>query len=135
MCDMIQFVAVVLVPNETSVTLIDHCMQHVLLKINIYHLVVLDDRCPSIVFSLWCTRHWILILIFLLNKIIKVSLSKNHKFINKSITIAEEDRGANDVCVADGDVAGCVWNSSPIDMTDILQVFLSLTRNSFLFLY
>ena len=46
MCDMIPFVVVVHVPDETSATLASHFMQHVLMKFGMCHLVVLDDGTP-----------------------------------------------------------------------------------------
>ena len=52
MCDRTQFIVVVLVPNETESALVDHSMHHVLLKLSIYHLVLLDDdRRLKVVFS------------------------------------------------------------------------------------
>ena len=42
MCDMIKFVVVVPVPDEPSVTLASYFMQHVLLKIGLYRIVVLE---------------------------------------------------------------------------------------------
>ena len=46
MYDMTQFIMVVPVPDETSVTLASHFMQHVLLKFGTCHLVVIDDGAP-----------------------------------------------------------------------------------------
>ena len=52
---MIQVVVVVPVSNETSATLTDYSMQHVILKFGIYHLVILDDDSPfKDVFSTIC---------------------------------------------------------------------------------
>ena len=47
MCDTSQFVIVLLVPNEILATLVDHFMQHVLLKFGISYLVILDYGSPS----------------------------------------------------------------------------------------
>ena len=46
MCDMIQIVVVVPVPDETSTTLGGHSIQNVLMKFGICHLVVIDDGSP-----------------------------------------------------------------------------------------
>ena len=46
MCDMTQFVVLVPVLDEASATLASHFMQHVLLKLGMYHLVVIDDDTP-----------------------------------------------------------------------------------------
>ena len=48
-------------------------------------------------------------------------VEKFHRFLNKAITIAVEDRGTNDVFVAASIAAEYYWNSSPIDGTDILR--------------
>ena len=46
MCDMTQFVVVVPVPDETSATLAQYSMQHVLLKLGICHLLILVGGNP-----------------------------------------------------------------------------------------
>ena len=46
MCDMSQFIVVVPVPDESSVTLADHFFHHILMKFGLCHLVVLDDGIP-----------------------------------------------------------------------------------------
>ena len=51
-----------------------------------------------------------------------------HRFLNKSITIAAEDRGTNDIFVLDGIAAGYAWNSAPIDGTDILRSIPAIGR-------
>ena len=46
MYDMSQFVVVVPVPDESSVTLASYFMQYVLMKFGLCHLFVLDDGIP-----------------------------------------------------------------------------------------
>ena len=46
MCDIIQFVVVVPVLDESSATLASHFMQYVLMKFGLCHLVTLDDGTP-----------------------------------------------------------------------------------------
>ena len=43
-----------------------------------------------------------------------------HRFLIKSVTIAAEERGTNDIFVPTGIAAGFAWNSAPIDGNDIL---------------
>ena len=50
----------------------------------------------------------------------KLLVEKFHRFINNIITIAVEDSIMNDVSVAVNITAGYIWNSFPIDETDIL---------------
>ena len=46
MRDMNQFVVVVPIPDETSTTLSNYYMEHVLKKSSLCHLVVIDDITP-----------------------------------------------------------------------------------------
>ena len=129
MCDMTQFVVVVPIPNETSTTLADHSMQHILLNFGIYYLVILDDDSPfKCVFS--AMYKTLYINFDILPKINHAGLLVEtfHSFINKFITIAAEDRGTNDVFVASGDLAGYVWNASPIYRTNIIRSVPAIGR-------
>ena len=129
MCDMSQFVVVVPVPNESSTTLASFFMQHVLMKFGICHLVVLDDGSPfKGAFIAMCDA---------LNLNYDVLAKRNHKgltvehfhrFLNKSVTIAAEDRGTNDIFVPAGIAARYAWNSAPIDGTDILRSIPAIGR-------
>ena len=47
-------------------------------------------------------------------------VDKFHRFLNKAIIIAADNRGTNDVFVTADVAAGYAWNSSPIDGTDII---------------
>ena len=59
---------------------------------------------------------------FLPNIIIKVlHLKLFHRFLNKSVTIAAEERGTNDIFAPVGIAAGYTWNSVSIAGTDILH--------------
>ena len=44
-----------------------------------------------------------------------------HRFLDKSLTMAAEDRGTNAIFVPTGIDTGYAWNSAPIDGTDILR--------------
>ena len=50
-----------------------------------------------------------------------LSVEHFHRFLNKSVTIAAEDRGTNDIFVHTSIAAAYVWNSAPIDGTDIIR--------------
>ena len=103
MCDMLQFVLVVPVSDESFTTLADHLFQHILIKFSGCHLVVLDDSTP------------IHIYVFAIYNILDLNddiLAKhNHKglsvenfyrFLNKATTIEMEDRQSNNVFVPVG---------------------------------
>ena len=122
MCGMTQFVIAVPVPNETAATLTEHFIQHVLLKFGICHLVILDDGNPfKGVFAAICKALNINYDILAKRNHKGLLVEKFHRFINKAIIIVAEDRRTNDIFVAASVVAGCVWNSFPIDGTDILR--------------
>ena len=92
------------------------------MKFGLCHLVVLDDGSPF--------KGSFIVISDALNLNYDVLAKHNHKglavdyfhrFLNKSITIAAEDRGTNDIFVPAGIAAGYAWNSAPIDGTDILR--------------
>ena len=93
MCNLTQFVIAVPVPIEKSSTLTEYFVQYVLLKFGICHFVVLDDGSPFIdVFSTirkaFCITY---------NSLAKRNhkdflVEKNHKFLNKSITITVDNK-------------------------------------------
>ena len=129
MCDIGEFVVVVPVPDESSATLASYFMQHVLMKFCLCHLVVLDDGSPlKGAFIAMCNA---------LNLNYDVLAKRNHKgltvknvhrFLNKSVTIAAEDRGTDDIFVPAGITTGYAWNSAPIDDTDILYSIPAIGR-------
>ena len=51
MCDILQFVVVVHITNESSAILAENCIQHMLMKFGQYHLVIMDDG-TSLKFSI-----------------------------------------------------------------------------------
>ena len=66
-----------------------------------------------------------------------VFVQRNHKsltveyfnrFLNKSFTIAAEERDTNDIFVPAGIAAGYVWNCAPIDGSNILRSILAIWR-------
>ena len=135
MCGMSQFVVVVPVPGESSTTLASYFMQHVLLKFGLYHLVVLDDGTLfKGAFIAICEA---------LNLNHDVLAKHNHKgltvenfnrFLNKSVTIAAEERDTNNIFVPVGIAASYTWKSAPIDSTDILRSIPAIDRELHFFL-
>ena len=129
MYNMTQFVVVVPVPDKILATLAEYFMQHVLLKFGICHLLILDDCSPfKGVFTAMCKSLNIKYDVLAKRNDKGLLVEKLHRFINKAITIAGEDRGTNDIFVTAGDAAGNVWNSSPIDGTDILRSVPAIGR-------
>ena len=121
MCDMTQFIVVFPVPDETSTTLASHFMQHVLLKFGMCHLVVIDDGTPF--------KGAFVAMYQALNRNYNVLTKRNHKglsvehfhcFLNKSVTIAAEERCTNDTFVPASIAATHTWNNVPIHGIDII---------------
>jgi len=48
--------------------------------------------------------------------------------LNKSVNIATEDRGTNDIFVPTRNAAGYAWNNAPVDGTDILRTIPAIGR-------
>ena len=59
----------------------------------------------------------------------KLLVDKFHRFLNKAITIAAENRVTNDVFFAAGVAAGCALNSLPFKGLSSFVVFLPLVVN------
>ena len=51
-----------------------------------------------------------------------------HRFLNKVVTISMEDRQSNGVFVMTWIAVGYMWNSAPIDGTDILRSTIAIGR-------
>ena len=92
------------------------------MKFGLCHLVVIDDGTPSKgTFVAMCKA---------LDLNFKIRTKRNHRgltvehfhrFFNKAVTIAIEDRKSDDVFVPAGIAAGDAWNSAHIDGTGILR--------------
>ena len=57
-----------------------------------------------------------------------LSVEHFHRFLNKSVTIAVEERGTNHIFVHVGIVTAYTWNSAPIDGTDIIRSVPAIGR-------
>ena len=51
-----------------------------------------------------------------------------HRILNKSVFIAAEDHGTNDIFVPAGIATGYAWNIAPIDGTDIFRSIPAIGR-------
>ena len=129
MCAMTQFVVVVPVLDETSATLASHFMQHVLMKLGMCYIVVLDYGTPfKDAFIAICQVLNLSYDILAKRNYKGLSIEHFHCFLNKSVTVAEKERGDNNIFVHVSIVAGYAWNSAPIDGTDILRSIPTISR-------
>ena len=129
MCDMSYFVVVVLVTNESSATLAENFFQHVLMKFGLCHLVIIDDGTPfKGDFVAMCIALDLNYDILAKRNHKGLTVEHFHRFLNKAVTIAMEDRQSNDVFVSVGIAAGYAWNRASIDGTDILRSTVATGR-------
>ena len=107
MCDMIQFVVFVPVPDKSSATLASYFMQHVLLKFGLCHLVVLDNGIHfKGSFIAMCEDLNLNHDIFAMRNHNILTIEHFHRCLNKNATIVSGKRGANDIFVSVGVAAG-----------------------------
>ena len=103
-------------------------MKHVLMKFGLCHLVVLDDENPFKGTFISMSDFFHLNYDFLAKRNHKgLTVKKIHRFLNKSVTIAVEERSTKDIFVPIG-IAFYACNSVPIDGTNILCVILAIGR-------
>ena len=129
MCDMSQFAVVVPVRDESSATLADNFMQHVLMKFGLCHLVVLDDRSPlKGVFIVMCKSLRLNYDVLAKRNHKGLTLEHVHRFLNKIVTIVAEKRVTNNIFVPACIIAGSAWNSAPINRTDAIRIIPAIGR-------
>ena len=128
-CNMSQFIVVVTVTNESFATLAENFFQHMLMKFGLCHLVVIDDGIPfKSAFVAMCTALDFNYDILAKRNHKDLTVEYLHRFLNKAVTIAMEDRQSNDVFVPAGIAAGYALNSASIDGTDILRSTVAIGR-------
>ncbi|MGH7955254.1 MAG: hypothetical protein ACREOZ_04765, partial [Gloeomargaritales cyanobacterium] len=57
-----------------------------------------------------------------------LSVERFHRYLNKAVTIAANDRGTNTIFIEAAAVAAYAWNSSPIDGTGIIRSIPAIGR-------
>jgi hypothetical protein len=122
MCDLTGFVLVNATNNITAHDLARLFVQEVLLKIGFCGLVVVDDGSNfKGLFVAVCDILSIDIHVAARGNHKAVGVERFHRFLNKAVAIASNDRGTNTVFVEAAHTAAYAWNSSPIDGTDIIR--------------
>ena len=97
-------------------------MQHILMKFGLCHLVVLDDGTPfKGDFITMCQALNLSYDIFAQCNHKRLSVENFRRFLNKSVTIAAEDRDTTNIFVPAGIATGYAWNNAPIDRIYILR--------------
>ena len=92
------------------------------MKFGLCHLVVLDDGTLfKVAFKAMCQALNLNYDILAKQNHKGISVKNFHRSLNRSVTVAAEERGTNNIFVPAGIAAGYSWNSAPIDGTDILR--------------
>jgi hypothetical protein len=122
MCDLTGFVLINATNNITAHDLARLLVQEVLLKVGFCGLIVVDDGSTfKGLFRSVCDILNIDIHTAARGNHQAVGVEHFHRFLNKAVTIAANDRGTNTVFVEAAHTAAYAWNSSPIDGTDIIR--------------
>ena len=129
MCDLTQFVVIVPVPGATSAVIAKYVMQDFLLKFGLYLLVVIDNGTPfKAAFTTACGSLKIPFECSAKRNHMSLLVEKLHRFLNKVVIIASNDRDTLDYFVEVGISAGYAWNSDPIDGTYIIRSIPAIGR-------
>lgn len=129
MCDLTQFVVSEVVESPNASILAKAFMDHVVLTFGICSVVVVDaDSKFKDVFQEMC-------------KILKIHfwplsrgnhkgliVEKYHRFLNKTQTIAGNERGTHLTILQNAKLSQYAWNSAPIDNTDVVRSFAAVGR-------
>ena len=122
MCDLTGFVLVTATNDVTSHSLARLLVQDVLLKVGFCGLIVVDDGSTfKGLFKEVCAILHIELHVAARGNHQAVGVEHFHRFLNKAVAIAANDRGTNTVFVEAAHTAAYAWNSSPIDGTDIIR--------------
>jgi hypothetical protein len=131
MCDLTGFVLVTATNDITTHNLSCLFVQEVLLKVGFCGLVVIDDG--STFKGLFCGVCQLLNIkhhVAARGNHKAVGVEKFHRFLNKAVAIAANDRGTVAVFVKSAHTAAYAWNSSPIGGTNIIHSVLLSTALS-----
>ena len=122
MCDLTGFVLVTATNDISSHNLARLLVQDVLLKVGFCGLIVVDDGSTfKGLFKEVCAILTIDLHVAARGNHKAVGVEHFHRFLNKAVAIAANDRGTNTVFVEAAHTAAYAWNSSPIDGTDIIR--------------
>ena len=92
MCDMSQFVVGVPVINESSATLAENFLQHVLMKFGLCYLIIIDDGNPfKGAFVAMCTSLDLNYDILAKRNYKGLTVEHFHRFLDKAMTIVMEE--------------------------------------------
>lgn len=129
MCDITQFFVIVHIYGCTSTTIAQHFIQDVLMKFGLCHLVVIHNGTLfKIIFSVM--RDYLTINCEFVDKRNHkdISAERLHRFLNKSVIIASNDRDTVSTFVETDITAAYAWKSTNIEGTNIIRSILAIGR-------
>jgi hypothetical protein len=122
MCDLTDFINVNATNNITAHDLARLSVQEVLLKVGFCGSVVVDDGSTiKGLFKTVCAALSVDFHVAAHGNHKAVGVEHFHRFLNKAVAIAVNDRGTNSVFAEAAHTTACAWNSSPNDGTDIVR--------------
>ena len=129
MCDLTQFVVSCILTDTSAAALAEIFMAQVVLSFGMVAIVVVDAdnrfrstfeaMCKSLKLTFWPLAR---------GNHKGNSVERYHRFLNKTQTIAGQDRNTNEVFHQKAKTSQYGWNSSPIDDTDIPRCVAALGR-------
>ena len=129
MCDLTQFVVSSVTHDIDAVALAQLFMSDIVMTFDMCSVVVIDDgstfkgvfmlMCKHLKINYWCLSR---------GNHHGNSVERYHRFLNKTQTIAGNDRGTNIVIKQNAETSQYAWNSAPINGTDISRSIAAIGR-------
>lgn len=124
MDDITGSVLVVDIDNAMAANLARLFFKHVLLIVGICFMVVVDDDNKfRDLFEAMCKALGLKFHVLAKGNHKAMQVERFHRFLNKVITIKANNRNSNRVFLEAAHVAAYVWNSAPIDGTNIVRSY------------
>ena len=130
MCDLTQFFISIIMKEANSMNLGKLFMEQVVLSFGMVAVVVVDadskflhffkNVCKQLDINLWPLSR---------GNHKGMSVKCYHRFLNKTQTINDEDRGSHHTIIENSKTSQYAWNSVPIDNTDIPRYVAAVGRH------
>lgn len=129
MCDLTQFVVSEITESPNASILAKTFMDHVILTFGICSVIVVDaDSKFKDVFKEMCKKLNIHFWPLSRGNNKGLIVEKYHRFLNKTQTIAGNERGTHLTILQNAKLSQYAWNSAPIDNTDIIRSLAAVGR-------
>ena len=129
MCDLTQFVVSIKTAHTSAEPLATLFMEHVTLTFGMTAVVVVDadsrfkgafqKMCDVLKIQLWPLSR---------GNHKALSIERYHRFLNKTHTIASQERNTHEVFLQNYKLSQYAWNGAPIDGTDVVRSVAAIGR-------